>query len=271
MTMSFLNMYCLDIFDDDYDKIKSLNYTPVGLGSDKFRDRWLRDNTGKNISHKNSFYGEYTFHYWFWKNKIDTIDDNVWIGFCAYRRFWAQKLYVEKFLNKEDFLHTIPTEWKENNVVLGQEIFMDRWTMMKIIKHGLKSFLANPKFFIKKNRNLQMHFDSFHGYGNLNKAIELLDSKEKSDFKDFMNNRNSFNRGNMFICKSKKLLKDYYESIFPWLLRCEKVFGFQNENYGTKRIYAFLAERYLAYWFNKYSNVTIWPVIFHNRNQNKIN
>jgi len=99
----------------------------------------------------------------------------------------------------------------------------------------------------------------------------LLDSKEKSDFKNFMNNNNGFNRGNMFICKSKKLIKDYYESIFPWLLRCEKVFGFQNKDYGTKRIYAFLAERYLAYWFNKYSNVIIWPIIFHNMNQSKIN
>ena len=32
----------------------------------------------------------------------------------------------------------------------------------------------------------------------------------------------------MFICKSKKILKNYYDSVFPWLERCEKDFGFDN-------------------------------------------
>ena len=108
-------MYCLSLHNRNYEIIKELGYIPVGLGKDSFSAEWLTDKDGENISEKNPYYGEYSFHYWFWKNKIDTIDDNVWIGFCAYRRFWAQKLYVEKFLNKEDFLHTIPTEWKENN------------------------------------------------------------------------------------------------------------------------------------------------------------
>ena len=30
----------------------------------KFSDDCLSDRTGQNISNKNSFYGEYTFHYW---------------------------------------------------------------------------------------------------------------------------------------------------------------------------------------------------------------
>ena len=65
----------------------------------------------------------------------------------------------------------------------------------------------------------------------------------------------------------------YYESIFPWLERCEKVFKNINNSsndYGTRRIYAFLAERYMSYWFNKYSKVITWPVIFYNLNQNNI-
>ena len=31
-------------------------------------------------------------------------------------------------------------EWDQNSVILGNEIYMDRWTLMKIIKHGMKSF-----------------------------------------------------------------------------------------------------------------------------------
>ncbi len=268
--MENLDIYCLDIFDEDYDKIKNLGYTPVGLGRDNFRAGWLKDNTGENISHKNDSYGEYSFHYWFWKNRIDQIKDNTWIGFCAYRRFWGQKANVFEINSKKDFLKNIPVEWDQNSVILGNEIYMDRWTMMKIIKHGMRSFLINPKYFFKKHRNLKLHFDSFHGFGNLKKAIDLLDSNERDDFRLFMENNNSYNRGNMFISKSKELIKEYYKSIFPWLLKCEKVFGFQNQSYGGKRIYAFLAERYLSYWFKKYSKVTTWPIIFYNLNQKNI-
>ena len=67
-----------------------------------------------------------------------------------------------------------------------------------------------------------------------------------------MESRTSFNPHNMFICRTK-ILKNYYETIFPWLERCEKIFGFNNlKGYGLQRIYGFLAERFLSYWFNKY-------------------
>ncbi len=57
-------MYCLAIDDSLKNKIKELNYIPVGLGDNNFSEEWLRDNTGKNITQKNKHYGEYTFHYW---------------------------------------------------------------------------------------------------------------------------------------------------------------------------------------------------------------
>ena len=271
--MSSLRMYCIDLYNEDYNKIKSLEYLPVGLGADTFKNEWLRDNTGENISKKNSSYGELTFHYWLWKNKLNEINDNEWIGFCAYRRFWAQHSNSKKIENKKDFLNYLPNEWKEDSVILGQEIHMDGWTTMKLLKHGFKSIIKNPKLLIKKNRNLKFHFDSFHGYGKLDKAIELLDESDKKDFKKFMENKNSYNRGNMFICKSKKIIKSYYKSIFPWLARCEKIFNDDvnsSNDYGEKRIYAFLAERYMSYWFNKYSKVITWPIIFYNLNQNDI-
>ena len=50
--MSSLRMYCIDLYNEDYNKIKSLEYLPVGLGADTFKNEWLRDNTGENISKK---------------------------------------------------------------------------------------------------------------------------------------------------------------------------------------------------------------------------
>ena len=42
-----------------------------------------------NISSKNPFYGEYTFHYWLWKNYLDKIETE-WVGFCQYRKFFIK-------------------------------------------------------------------------------------------------------------------------------------------------------------------------------------
>ena len=39
-----------------------------------------------------------------------------------------------------------------------------------------------------------------------------------------------------FWSKELKLTKDFYESVFPWLHNCEKVFGLEKKNnYGTQK------------------------------------
>ena len=85
-------MFALCLYPRHYNDIKNLNYVPVGLGEKKFSNEWLSDKTGENISQKNPFYGEYTFHYWLWKNMLDEIRED-WIGFCGYRYFW-QKIII---------------------------------------------------------------------------------------------------------------------------------------------------------------------------------
>jgi hypothetical protein len=40
------------------------------------------------------------------------------------------------------------------------------------------------------------------------------------------------------------------------------VFGFDLDGYGLKRIYGFLAERYMSYWFKKYTKFSTMPIIF---------
>ena len=117
--------------------------------------------------------------------------------------------------------------------------------------------------FDKNKRNIKFHFDLFHGNGNLEKAIQLLGDDDREDFKKFVEKNVSFNPHNMFICKSKAILENYYKSIFPWLKRCEKEFGFDNlKGYGLKRIYGFLAERYMSFWFQKYTKFGILPIYF---------
>ena len=277
--MNSHKIFCMCLNSHHLENLKKLKYIPVGLGKQNYDTEWVRDNTGDNISSKNSFYGEYTFYYWVWKNFLNDYPDNQWLGFCGYRYHWSQKSTtsseeINRIINKENFqdyvLKTIPPEWNDCDVIIGEEMIINNWKFSKIIKHAPKKFLMNPKFFFKKNQNIKLHFDVFHGEGIIDKAISYLDKNEKKDFVKFINQKHSFNRENLFFCKSKKLMNDYFKSVFTWLEKCESEFGFELEGYSSKRIYAFLAERYLSFWFQKYSKYKTWPIFFYDTNINRI-
>ena len=60
------------------------------------------------------------------------------------------------------------------------------------------------------------------------------------------------------------MLRSYYEDLFPWLEKCEDLFGFDNlVGFGKIRIYGFLAERFMSYWFQKNTKFATIPIIFH--------
>ncbi len=266
--MNNLKMFCITLEPNHLDYITNLNYTPVGLGDKIFPGSCLSDKKGENISNKNRYYGEYTFHYWLWKNYLNDIAED-WIGFCQYRKFWSLKFSSNNDINlknlKQKVLKEIPNEFNKFDVVLGEPFFVNKRKIMKFVKKGFPLLLSNPQILFNKNsRNIKFHFDLMHGRNNLDKAIDLLNSKDKEEFRNFVNTEVSFNPHNMLICKSKKLLKSYYETVFPWLESCEKLFGFSElKGYGLTRIYGFLAERFLSYWFKKNSNYKELPILFH--------
>lgn len=109
----------------------------------------------------------------------------------------------------------------------------------------------------------------FHGNGLLDRAIELLPKKDKDEFKNYVRKKYSFNQGNMFISKSTKIIDLYFSEVFSWLEKCEKIFGFNLVGYNKIRIYTYLAERYLPYWFKKYTNYLEWPVVYCDINKNQ--
>ncbi len=268
--MNNLKMFCLSMQPEHLSFIKEIGYLPTGLGNEKFSKEWYVDDLGKNISKKNKYYGEYTFHYWLWKNHMDKLNfkDN-WIGFCQYRKFWSSEsnLLNPTTLNqlKSLVLKKIPESYENADVILGDEIVTTNFKKMKFLKKGIQLFLKNPSYLFNKNkRNIKFHFDLMHGYKNLDRAMDLLDVEDKNDFKEFVSTQTSFNPHNMFICKSKNTLIKYYSVVFPWLERCEKLFGFENlKEFGKIRIYTFLAERFMSYWFQKNTKSKTMPILFY--------
>ena len=260
-------MYCITIHNSHYEKINKLSYIPVGLGENIFSVKFENDKNGLNISHKNPFYGEYSFHYKIWKNEIRTLNDEKWIGFCQYRKYWSNNKQQKDYKSLNDLnyavIKKIPKEYDKFDVILGEPLFINQFKLTKFLKKNLFKIICSPSLLYDKNkRTLKFHFDLMHGEGNLDKAISLLDSDNRKDFNEFVNTEVSFNPHNMFICKSNVILNNYYNVVFPWLEKCEEKFGFNLEGYGMKRIYGFLAERFMSFWFKKYTKHTTLPIIF---------
>ena len=264
--MKNLQIFCLSLNPQHKKIISKLGYVPVGLGDKLFSDEWLSDKSENTIAYKNKYYGEYTFHYWLWKNQ--KIEFDGWIGFCQYRKFWKKNSDNYNDNNFETFddilLKEIPADLNNFETIIGENFFVNQFRFSKFIKHNFKAMISKPSLlFNKKKRSIKFHFDMMHGHGNLDKAIQVLDSKDKKGFNDFVNSEVSFNPHNMFICKNKEILYSYYESLFPWLFNCEKIFGFKDlKGFGLQRIYGFLAERYMSYWFKKYTKYTTLPMQF---------
>ena len=257
---------CLD--NNYYKIVKKLNYIPVGLKNKDFKKGWLLDNTKKNISKKNPYYGEYTFYYWYWKNLLKYKKKNEWIGFCSYRELWGNKKKI-KTNSITSLLNKLPKEWSGYEAVIGKPIQLKKPSVMKILKYGKISLIRNFKEVFSKKMTIRFQFDMFHENGALDKAITLLPIKYRNEFENYVKTESSFNQGNMFVSNSKKVINKYFSEVFSWLKKCEKIFGFNLHGYSKIRMYTFLAERFLPYWFKKNTKCIEWPVVYYDINKNK--
>jgi len=259
-----LEIYC--VTDKDLLYLKNLPCKLAGVGKSNFSKEYNLANTKDNIDYKEKYYSELTFHYWFWKNEMKNLENNTWIGFCQKRRFWIKKNISKNDITtynlKNHILSEPPEEWKNYNSVICDPIYVNGVNKVKLLKRGFKSLIRDPEiFFNKEKQTVKLHFDMHHGYGNLDKAINLLDDSDRDEFRNYVENQVCFNPNIMFIAKID-IANQWFEKLFPWLFRCEKIFSFENlKGYDSQRLYAYLAERYLSFWFKKYSKYIEWPYV----------
>ena len=266
--MKNLEIYC--ITDKRLPYLENFHYNLAAVGKGELPDSYLKCNYGNNIFNKEKYYSELTFQYWYWKNKLD-INKNNWIGFCQKRRFWINKNSIDETITTENFekhlLKDIPKEWDSVNAIICNPIMLNNVKKIKLMKKGFKSLIKDPRIFFDKNKQtIKLHFDMHHGYGNLNKAIELMHDQDRNEFKEFVENSVSFNPHIIFITKPH-IANKWFNSLFPWLFNCEKIFGFEKlKGYNTERLYAYLAERYLSFCFKKYTKSLNWPWVMFDPN-----
>ena len=261
--MNKLKIFC--VTNEKLNYLENLPLTLVGVGKKKFPKKYINCLKGKNIQNKEKNYSELTFHYWFWKNKLAKFDKKTWIGFSQKRRFWVKnKKKIKSFTDLEkNILTSTPKAWKNFESIICKPIIVKNPKKIKLIKRGWKNIVKDPSIlFNKKKQNIELQFDMHHGYKVLDKAIKCLNEADQIKFKKFVKKETKFNPHIMFISK-KYFLNKWFEDLFRWLFRCEKIFGTKYlKGYDQKRIYAYLAERYLSYWFKKNTKYLEWHWAF---------
>ena len=154
--MNNLKIFCLSLNPNHLHLIKKLNYIPVGLGEAHFGDEWMQDKKGNNIANKNQNYGEYTFHYWLWKNYLDKIDSD-WVGFCQYRKFFVENANIdlETFESlKKNIIRHVPENLSNFDCILSEQFSVENFKFIKFAKKNFFNIISNPSvIFSEKKKN----------------------------------------------------------------------------------------------------------------------
>jgi hypothetical protein len=265
-----MKTFCISIYNQNYSFFIENNLTPVGLGNNEFDKGWINDKFKNDISEKNGNFGEYSFHYRLWKeSSLLNEQEHKWIAFCTYRRFWIKKGLPPPTNMKDlsfSILKEVPKEWNDYDCILAEPLVLGKQKFMKIFKNNFSFIFKKPSLLINKC-TIKDHFYLNHGEFFLDNAIKLLEPNEQEKFHDYLN-LCQFNPHNLFICKDFNLLNRFYSKIFEWLFKCEDTFKeFDLNTYGKKRIYGFLAERYLPFWFKENSKTLDWPYTYFDTNK----
>ena len=203
--MNNLIIYC--VTNKESKLLETLPFKLAGVGKKKFSSKYINCNSKKNIQKKEKYYSELTFHYWFWKNQLNLKDNNTWFGFCQKRRFWLNSKSVSEnddILNV--ILQSIPKEWNNYEAVICEPIYLGT-KLSKLIKRGWKNILNKPSLLFNHSEiNIKLQFDMHHGYNVLDRAIDVMDEKDREDFRNFVNTKNLYNPHIMFISKKKYLI-----------------------------------------------------------------
>ena len=195
-------------------------YLPVHAGAEgKESIGFQPDNTGENISSRNSHYCELTALYWAWKNL-----NADYIGLAHYRRhFSSGRLFAGK----------------KQKVITGTQ---------------LERKLKETDVLLPKPRNYWIE-TTYSQYAHAHHAIDLDTTREilREKYPEYLSawdssmKKTGGHRFNMFVMK-RELLCDYCAWLFDVLFELEKRLDISSYNRNDSRVFGFVSERLLDVW-----------------------
>lgn len=212
-------------------------YLPLHVGREgKQYLGFIGDNTGDNISSKNSNYCELTGLYWAWKNlQCD------YIGLCHYRRYFSTGCHGTDIESKQKSIyHRVDYEklLQQYDVILPKK----------------------RNYYIETVRS---QYEHAHNKRDLDEIERIIAEKfpEYSEAFTKVMNRTKLHILNMFAMR-KELFDEYCEWLFDILFELEKRIDISHYNQYEARVFGFLSERLFNVWLeNKELNVIEVDVI----------
>ena len=203
----------------EFDNPHLNNYIPLQVGAEGKQDLgYLKDNTGDNISEKNSNFCELTGLYWIWKNCSDEYK-----GLVHYRRFFGKNNFSNNI--KDVYSYEQLVQILENSDIILP--FVE--TFKQNAKDELLVRCCTEDIFLKLERIVK---EKYPQYGT-------------SFDKYFADNKSSL--FNMMFCK-KTIFNQYCGWLFDILFELEKDVDINKLDDYQKRLYGFLSERLLNVW-----------------------
>lgn len=195
-------------------------YLPIFVGKDihpNVNQTFQGDNTGINISKKNSTYNELTAIYWGWKN----LDADA-IGLVHYRRYLSA------------------TREKDLDSVLNR-------TQIETMLNKYDIILPNKRrYFVESNESHYLHAHHNEPLNVMKQVVsELYPDYEKSY--NLVMKRTWAHMFNMFIMK-KKPFDEYCEFMFSVLAEVEKRVDISEYDAYESRVFGFISELLLDVW-----------------------
>lgn len=207
----------------------------------------IGDDTGENISNKNSYYNEMTAIYWAWKNK-ESLGDPKYIGFMHYRRHFCLKADTDKA-----YLEC-------NSVKSGQDhikntLGLTEKELEKIFKDN--DVLVTTPYY---KESVYEHFKSSHDIKQLEcveKIIKHKFSKYYPSFEKYIHGHNAY-FCNMFIFP-KEIFDEYCEFMFSVLKEYE-----ESPTYDKGRFYVSerLTGAFIQYLIDSGKKVAYAPTMY---------
>ena len=220
-------------------------FYPVLAGSifqeESASKRFLRDNTGDNISQKNPYYCELTTQYWVWKNV-----DADYYGFCHYRRLFS--------FADTDFMES------DAGVVVRRAMNGKVFNELALQADSIQSKIGRYDFIIAKGipivalqaRDLVDHYSRGKGLHveDLGLMMEVIKKQYPEIYplaREYMNGK-VFYPCNMFVAK-KEIFFEYCRFLFSILNEVEQNLRMENYSAEGVRTLGHLGERLLGIYY----------------------
>lgn len=199
-------------------------YLPLHVGAEgKKALGYQGDNTGDNISSKNSSYCELTGLYWAWKNI-----DAEYLGLVHYRRHFT--LRSKSYRKKHNKMECVLSGKELDQLINSYDIILP--TKQYYVIETLYSHYAHTHY--------RHHLDQTR------KIIQKLYPEYLNDFYAAVNKRSGY-MFNMFIMK-KTYFVEYCEWLFTILSELEKTIGEQELSPFQGRFYGRVSEIIFNCW-----------------------